>query len=153
MKIIFYYLTIFLLININNVKTDLATAKAIKNLILGPNYDSAIPPQDLTVIAVGNLFKQIVKLDQTSQFLTSSSTLVANWNDSRLIWNSTKYPMNTISLKAKQIWLPDLYVINSGDSNGFLQVNDYSLATVFNDGSVIMVYPLNSKFIFVKVNN
>jgi hypothetical protein len=153
MKIIFYYLTIFVLININNIKTDLVTAKAIKNLILGPDYDSTIPPKDLTVIAVGNLFKQIVKLDQTSQFLTSSSTLVAIWNDSRLIWNSTKYQMNTISLKANQIWLPDLYVINSGESNGFLQVNDYSLATVTNDGFVIMAYPLNSKFFLLKVNN
>ena len=149
----FIHHLLLLLSILQKFKTDLATTQAIKKLILNSNYDNTIQPQDLVKIKIGLAFKQIVKLDQTSQILTSSSFLICLWIDQRLSWNITEYQKESIILKANQIWLPDLYVINSGESNGFLQVNDYSLATVTNDGFVIMAYPLNSKFILLKVNN
>ncbi len=61
-------ITVFLLI-LNKVNTDLATARAIKNLILNLNYDATYPPQDFMQINLDLFFKQIVKLDQTNQII------------------------------------------------------------------------------------
>ena len=140
---LFYGFTILLLI-LNMIKTDSKTTQAIKNLILNSNYDPSILPQDFIQIDVDMFFKQIVKLDQNNQILVSSSTLVAQWNDQRLAWNITEYPMGVLTLKATQIWLPDLYVINSADLNGFVPVSSSNLAIVFYSGLVVMYYPLNS---------
>ena len=136
-------ITVLLLI-LNRVNTDSATAKAIKNLILNSNYDPTYQPQDFMQINLDFFFKQIVKLDQTNQILVSSSTLVAKWHDQRLAWNITEYRILFITLKATQIWLPDLYVINSADLNGFVPVSSSNLATVYYSGSVLMYYSLNS---------
>lgn len=137
--------SMFVFLILSKVKSDLATTQAIKSLILN-SYDSSILPQDLVQISVGLSFKQIVKLDQTSQILTSSSILIATWTDQRLTWNATQYPMQTITLKAKQIWLPDLYIINSADSNGFLPISDSNLAVILPNGFVYLTYSLTSKF-------
>jgi hypothetical protein len=134
----------FLFLILNKVNTDSTTAKAIKNLILNSNYDAAYPPQDFMQINLDLFFKQIVKLDQTNQIIVSSSTLVAQWYDQRLAWDITEYPMGVLTLKATQIWLPDFYVINSADLNGFVPVSGSNLAIVFNSGLVVMYYPLNS---------
>jgi hypothetical protein len=145
---IFYGLTILLLI-FNKVNTDSATAKAIKNLILNSNYDPTYQPQDFMQINLDFFFKQIVKLDQTNQIIVSSSTLVAKWHDQRLAWNITEYRILFITLKATQIWLPDLYVVNSADLNGFVPVSSSNLATVYYSGSVLIYYSLNSKNILI----
>jgi len=136
-------ITVFLLI-LNRVITDSATAKAIKNLILNLNYDATYPPQDFMQINLDLFFKQIVKLDQTNQIIVSSSTLAAEWYDQRLAWNVTAYPIESLTLKATQIWLPDLYVINSADLNGFVPVSSSNLATVYHGGLVLVYYSLNS---------
>ena len=134
----------FIFLILNKVNTDSTTAKAIKNLILNSNYDSAYQPLDFMQIYLDMFFKQIVKLDQTNQILVSSSTLVAQWYDQRLAWNITEYPMGVLTLKATQIWLPDLFVINSADLNGFVPVSSSNLATVYYSGLVLMYYSLNS---------
>ena len=54
--------------------------------------------------------------------------------------------MQTITLTAKQIWLPDLYIINSADSNGFLPISDSNLAVILPNGFVYLTYSLTSKF-------
>ena len=134
----------FIFLILNKVNTDSTTAKAIKNLILNSNYDSAYQPLDFMQIYLDMFFKQVVKLDQTNQIIVSSSTLVAQWYDQRLAWNITEYPMGVLTLKATQIWLPDLFVINSADLNGFVPVSSSNLATVYYSGLVLMYYSLNS---------
>jgi hypothetical protein len=142
---LFYGFTILLLI-LNMIKTDSKTTQAIKNLILNSNYDPSILPQDFIQIDVDMFFKQIVKLDQNNQILVSSSTLIAEWTDQRLAWNITEYPIEAIILKATQIWLPDLYVINSADLNGFIPVSSSNLAIIYYSGLVTIIYGLNSKY-------
>ncbi len=142
---LFYGLTILLLI-LNKIKTDSTTTQAIKNLILNSNYDPSILPQDFIQINVDMFFKQIVKLDQNNQILVSSSTLIAVWTDQRLAWNFTEYPIEAIIFKATQIWLPDLYIINSADLNGFIPVSSSNLAMINYSGLVTIIYGLNSKY-------
>lgn len=142
----FIHHLLLLLSILQKFKTDLATTQAIKKLILNSNYDNTIQPQDLVKIKIGLAFKQIVKIDQTSQILTSSSFLICLWIDQRLSWNIKEYQKESIILKANQIWLPDLYVINTADSNGFLPVTNFNLVSVSYTGAVIMNYALNSKY-------
>jgi hypothetical protein len=52
-----------------------------------------------------------------------------------------------ITLKATQIWLPDLYVINSADLNAIVPFSSSNLVFVTFIGQVYMYYPpLNSKY-------
>ena len=39
-------------------------------------------------------------------------------------------------MPAKKIWLPDFFVINTADSNGFVSITDTSLAYIHYDGLV-----------------
>jgi len=144
MKFLHHFLLLLSLLQ--KFKTDQATTQVIKKLILNSNYDNTIQPKDLVSIRIGLAFKQIVKIDQTSQILTSSSFLICFWIDQRLSWNITEYQKKSIVLKANQIWLPDLYVINTADSNGFLPVTNFNLVSVSYTGEVIMNYALNSKY-------
>lgn len=53
------------------------------------------------------------------------------------------YKAEYIYVKATQIWVPDLYVINSADANGFITPTDSVLALVHYDGNVILNHALN----------
>jgi len=147
----FFYFLIFLISILNKIKSDSNTSSAIKKFILNSNYDTTIPPKDFMLINLDIFFKQIVKLDQNNQILVSSSTLTAAWFDPRLEWNKSEYSLDYINLKATQVWLPDLYVINSADSNGFVPVTSFNLVQVNYDGLVTINYGLNSKY-FLKLS-
>jgi len=145
---IFNITFLFLLLIVQKVKTNNSIVESIENSILDSStYNPAIAPKYQMQISMDIFFKQIVKLDPTNQILVSSSTLTAIWLDQRLAWNISEYPLGFISLQSKQIWLPDLYVINTADQNGFLLASSSNLAIVRNNGIVTMNYGLNSKYI------
>lgn len=48
--------------------------------------------------------------------------------------------------KANLLWLPDLYVINTGDSNWFITVSDSNLAELYWNGKVKITFALNGMF-------
>ena len=43
---------------------------------------------------------------------------------------------------AKNLWLPDLFVTNTADSNGFISITDNNLAFVSSDGLVYLTLSL-----------
>jgi len=153
MKFLYFSIFFLLILILIKVKSDNDTEleMAISKLILNSNYNNIIPPSGLMQIYLDILFKQIVKLDQNNQILVSSSTLTAAWDDPRLAWNKSEYSLDYIILKATQVWLPDLYVINSADSNGFVPVTSFNLVQVNYDGLVTINYGLNSKY-FLKLS-
>ena len=53
-------------------------------------------------------------------------------------------------VKANLLWLPDLYVINTADSNGFITVSDSNLAYLSYDGTISINYGLNGKLNYFK---
>ena len=55
-----------------------------------------------------------------------------------------------MSLPLSQIWVPDLYVINTADSNGFLQYNSNYVVYVFYHGLIYMNIALIGK-VFSKI--
>ena len=128
--------------------------KDIKNIILNPsNYDKMIRPSQIVTINIDIIFKQFVNFNEKSQILTTSSYLYTDWIDYRLAWNLTEYPLLYIILIANQLWLPDLYIINSADTDGFIKITASNLALIKYDGTVIITNGLNSNIfrsIFIK---
>ena len=106
-----------------NIKAD--TEKELKDRILSnSNYDKSIRPSVPVDIYLGLSFKQIANVDEKNQIITTSSFLKASWYDKRLTWNYTEVGISFLLIKANLLWLPDLFVINTADSNGFFTVSD-----------------------------
>jgi len=138
----FFLLLVLFTIKVVNSQIETTYEKNLTNLII-KDYDKTIRPLDKVEINIKISLKQIVDLNERDQIITTSSYLFAEWIDSRLAWNST-YWNNTywISMPSKRIWLPDFFIINTADSNGFVSWTDSSLAYIHNDGLVYLAMSL-----------
>ena len=111
--------------------------KLIKAAILNSNYSSTDRPVNPTSISVKLLMKQIVSVNQASLIVTTSSYLFLNWTDQRLVWDPIQYGgLSGILIQLKKIWYPNLYVINTADSNGYISISDSTLAIISFYGKV-----------------
>jgi hypothetical protein len=135
---------LIILLKICYVDADLKSSKIVKDLIFNA-YDKTIRPTELVYISIDLEFRQIINFDEKSQILVTSSYLNLIWKEPRLSWNVTEYSLAQIMVQANQLWLPDLYVINSADIDGFIKASDSVLAQVNNDGLVFISHGLNSK--------
>jgi len=122
---------------------SLQNEKKVKDMIVNSNYDKSIRPSFTVSILMDIALKQIVAIDERNQFMTTASYLFVKWYDPRLKWNSTlSNGVASISVLAKNIWLPDLFITNTADNNGFIQVTDSNLAFIENDGYVRLTLSL-----------
>ena len=135
---------LIILLKICYVNADLTSSKIVKDLIFNA-YDKTIRPIERVYITIGLEFKQIINFDEKSQILVTSSYLNLIWKEPRLSWNATEYSLAQIMVQANKLWLPDLYVINSADIDGFIKASDSVLAQVNDDGLVFISHGLNSK--------
>jgi hypothetical protein len=106
------------------------------------NYNKNMRPTDQVNINLNLDLKQIVNIDDTNQLMTTSSLLVVSWIDPRLQWNYTQYPLYAIAFQVNKLWTPDLFVLNTANSNGFLPVTDSNLAYIIHTGQIAMNYGL-----------
>jgi hypothetical protein len=121
----------------------LKNEKQIKDTIINTNYDKTIRPSVSVSILMDIALKQIVAIDEKNQFMTTASYLFIKWYDPRLKWNSSlSHNIDSISVLAKSIWLPDLFITNTADSNGFITVTDSNLAFIENNGYVKLTLSL-----------
>ncbi len=93
---------------------------------------------------------QIINLNEKSQIMTSAVYIFLVWGDDRLTWNSsaTGFTENSILLPAKDIWLPDLFILNTADINGFVTFQPSLLALITSNGTVsvsICISALNTR--------
>jgi hypothetical protein len=117
--------------------------KEIKNSIINSEYDKIIRPSVNVNISINIALKQIISIDERNMVMTTASYLFISWNDPRLKWNSNKTnSIDTISVGAKSIWLPDLYVTNTFEQNGFLSITDLNLAFIKSNGMVYLTLSL-----------
>ena len=144
-KILVLYLVLFRIIPI---KPDSDSLRQLKNKVLtnNLNYDKNISPSDLVVVYLEMSFKQFVGIDDKNQIYTTTLYLIVAWTNQRLTWNSTEIGNLPLMFKANLLWLPDLYVINTGDSNGFITVSDSNLAELYWNGKVKITFALNGMF-------
>ena len=117
------------------------------------NYSSKVRPSETVKIEMMLNLKQIVAIDEKNQIMTSSSTLQLFWNDTRLEWNSSSYHgVSEILVPLSNLWVPDFFVINTADTNGFITIQTQSLALVNEDGQVYIVFSLTNLKTRCKIN-
>jgi nicotinic acetylcholine receptor len=136
---------IFILLTfIRSIKSQMITN--MESIVINQiftNYSKNMRPTDQVEINLNLNLKQIVNVDDTNQLVTTSSYLTASWFDPRLKWNSSLYPLYAISFKVNQLWIPDLFVLNTANSNnGFLPLVDSNLGYIINNGQVVINYGL-----------
>jgi hypothetical protein len=136
-QIIYFCLFFFEVITAEDLDETLQIEKRIKDTIINKNYDKSIRPSVSVSILMDIALKQIVAIDERNQFMTTASYLFIKWYDPRLKWNSSlSHNIDSVSVLAKSIWLPDLFITNTADTNGFITVTDSNLAFVENNGNV-----------------
>lgn len=113
-----------------------ASESEIKNAIF-KDYNKKIRPADFVEIYLKLTLKQIVSLDEKNQIVTTSSFLFAYWLDQRLSWDTANYS-GILNVQINSIWLPDFYVINTADSNGYITVSDSAYGFIYPNGEVVM---------------
>ena len=143
LKIIYFCLFFIEVITTDELDETLQIEKRIKDTIINKNYDKSIRPTVSVSILMDIALKQIVAIDERNQFMTTASYLFIKWYDPRLKWNSTlSNNIDSISVLAKSIWLPDLFITNTADNNGFITVTDSNLAFLENNGNVKLAISL-----------
>ncbi|CAF1053609.1 unnamed protein product, partial [Brachionus calyciflorus] len=129
------FVSIILLININYI-VCLTDEELITKQILNGYVKQQTPSESLNLTMDLNL-RQILNVDVPLQTITTSSLITLTWFDTRLKWNSTDFNnINSVILKAGQIWLPEINVINSADSDGHLKIADTENMIVFSSGKI-----------------
>ena len=101
------------------------------------DYDKSTKPAELTKIFISVKPIQLISIDEKNEIMASSLDAKLWWSDSRLAWNLTNNSTRK-NIQAKSIWLPDLFVINTAEANGFVGFTDQHLAIVNNNGMVYL---------------
>ena len=142
MKITYFFVHVIIWGYVKSQNT-IQSEQNINKSILNASYDKTIRPTESIDIGIEIALKQILTLDEKSQTITTVSYLFVNWYDIRLIWSPVDYSnIKTISIGAKNLWLPHLFVTNTADSNGFISITDNNLAFVSSDGLVYLTLSL-----------
>ena len=125
----FTFLIFYCLMNIITAQTTTYYESALKtSLFKTASYDNSLRPADTTYILLKLQLNQIVGLNEKTEIITTSSYLFVAWLDLRLTWNPADYGnLYILSLSANEIWLPDLYVVNTASTNGFLSFSNYRI--------------------------
>ena len=104
---------------------------------LPPDYDKTTKPSGLTYVWLSVLPIQLISIDEKTEIMSTSVIVRLWWSDSRLAWNSTEN-LAYKNILAKSIWVPDLFVINTAEANGFVSITDQNLAFVNYTGEVYL---------------
>jgi hypothetical protein len=105
-------------------------------------YNKNVRPDDQVSVDITAAIKQVVAIDEKQQIMTSSSFISQTWYDDRLSWTpNASNNIEVVILPVKSLWIPDTMILNSADTNAYITVNDYSLASVDYTGQVYMILP------------
>ena len=124
------FIVIFtLIISIAESKDQIDEKAAIAAILTG--YNKLVRPDPDTIVEVYSNFIQIVSVEEKPQTVTTISYLTLTWEDSRLAWTKNNYSgLEQVFIPIKNIWTPDIAIINQADGDGFLKFNDYNYAIV-----------------------
>jgi hypothetical protein len=112
--------------------------------ILFKNYSNQVRPTNKVYGHYMMVLKQLVALDERASIITTSSNIIAYWNDTRLLWTPSDYDNVTeILVPGKKVWTPDFVITNSADADIFLKQNDLNYALIEYYGRVNIVYTSN----------
>ena len=119
----------------------LSEQSLIATLLTG--YKKETRPSDDVDISTTISLKQIISIDEKNQIMTSSCYISQQWIDPRLEWDPvTNNGIETIMTNAKNVWLPDTFVLNTADTDGYLKLNsDFTLVSIHYNGQVYLILP------------
>ena len=102
-------------------------------------YNKMIQPNigESGVVIDVNL-NQIKTVNEQAGIMTTAVYFKVLWTDPRLTWNKTEQGFSNVLIPASSLWLPDLFVVNTADANGFINVPAQSLAVVSNKGFIYL---------------
>ena len=117
------------------------------------NYSKNTRPDAQVAFTSKFTLKQIVSIDEKNQIMTSNSYVALIWVDKRLSWDPTYFNgVNSTLIPTNLLWLIDVFVVNTADTNGYVPVPSQSLAYVNNEGLVYVVFSLTSLKTRCKIN-
>ena len=142
------FLVVVLLSQIN--EHDAATGENIYEYNILVNitngYNSLVRPSSQILIDIKLSFKQISNLDEKNQILTSNSYFACFWSDSRLVWDINSFgDTHDVLIPSSKLWMPDLFIINTASTSGYVPIQASSLAWVRYDGAVYVVFYISSQ--------
>lgn len=126
------FLALFLLMYKSSCTTVSHDEQLLKDLF--EDYNPFTRPEKVTN-PVGTVIRlrEIIDIDEQNQIMTSAFTLEHGWWDSRFKWNLSNYNnVDNILVPAKKVWIPDTYINNIVDSDGFV-FNQDSLTVFIKD--------------------
>ena len=116
-------------------------------------YNKNIRPDEFVNIQAAFSLKQIVTIDEKNQIMTSNSYLGLTWTDQRLTWNASDYNgVDNILIATDLLWVVDLFVINTAETNGYIPIPSQSLSRVQSNGQVYAAFSLTSLKTRCKLN-
>ena len=117
------------------------------------NYNKNVRPKDYVVVTPAFSLKQVVSIDEKNQIMTSNSYMGLYWQDERLTWNPNDFNGVTDTLiPTNLLWIIDLFVINTAESNGYVPISSSSMASVDSEGNIYVVFSLTSLKTRCKMN-
>ena len=129
----------------NNEKIE-AEINIINYLFKTQNYSSLNRPSFLVYISIELTLKQIISVDEITQVFITSSYLYLDWKDSRLYWSPSDFcNLERLPILAKNIWMPDLVILNGLETNNFLPITSSSIFWLNYKGEISATISLNGK--------
>ena len=118
--------------------------ETINNLTsyLFQSYSALQKPSYDLEIGIDVQFNQLISIDEKNQIMTSSFYLGVEWLDERLKWDLKQFNIGEILVPVNKLWLPDLYIINTADTDGFIPISSKYFGLVEHDGNVTLTINL-----------
>ena len=139
----YLFLAIFGIARCSNTPNNAAQFRIFKYVM--NDYNKNVRPDDQVELMPVFSLKQVVSIDEKNQIMTSNSYVGLLWADNRLRWNSSDYNgVTEIFIPTNLLWMIDLFVINTAEANGYVNVPPQSLAYVNNEGYIYVVFSLAS---------
>ena len=109
------------------------------------NYNKNVRPVYVTEILFEVELNQLINIDEKNQIMTSSFYLKMFWQDPRLTWAKEDFPgVRQLLIPATSIWLPDAFVINTADANGFISFSSLINVIINSDGTIYLIINLSA---------
>ncbi|XP_078000397.1 neuronal acetylcholine receptor subunit beta-3-like [Glandiceps talaboti] len=115
--------------------------RKLSDELLNDAYQKNIRPvkdeNERVVVTVDIGLRNVLELDEKTQILKTLVYTALFWNDEFLRWNASDFGgLESTTLPAKKIWIPDLTVFNSISSEQPFIIQETSSVIVHYDGNV-----------------
>ncbi|XP_060558568.1 acetylcholine receptor subunit alpha-1-B-like [Ruditapes philippinarum] len=112
------------------------------------HYDVKVRPiynySEPVFVTVGLVLRQIQNLDEIRQSLKTTVNLQLFWKDEFLTWNESNYHgiSKIIFPYNKNIWIPDLIIVNEVNTPGMIGLKD-AFVRIYSNGQVFVWTQIN----------